>query len=81
MLNNNCSFSGEGEILDLEKNFKKQFENLDEKALEVYELYYFCYLKKLTINTPVQLYIISYHFCIRKVTIQHSVDFPLEEEQ
>ena len=27
--------AGEGEFIDLEKTFKKQFESLDDKALEV----------------------------------------------
>ena len=35
---------GEGEFIDLEKTFKKQFENLDDKALEVVLKSLFCSL-------------------------------------
>ena len=30
-----CFFIGEGEFIDLEKTFKKQFDNLDSDLLEV----------------------------------------------
>ena len=56
MLKDYFSFEGEGEVLDLEKNFKKQFENLDEKALEVFKSYDFCYFKKFKHYTRSNVY-------------------------
>ena len=42
---------GEGEFIDLEKTFKKQFENLDDKALEVVLKLLFCSLISYLYNS------------------------------
>ena len=68
-------FVGEGAFIDLEKNFRKQLDNLDPNALEVIFIF-ISNIKEFHLN----YYALNYgdyrstffqHFIYRKATIQH----------